>query len=187
MASGTARALAGGEALRAGRKVDRTRILDAWAVDSLTLETRLRAYFGGKIVTAWEIYSWLVDRWDGRHSAGQAEAQLITATTPPIHLDSGASDAIASAFFISDHSSLGHPFEASPRLIYERTAVARLRGYLRPYLRQKQYRSQSGPVGPFVAEFGLLRIQAEMAREIARAHAAGYSTNAHDLLHDLIP
>jgi hypothetical protein len=38
-----------------------------------------------------------------------------------------------------------------------------------------------------VVEFALLRIQAEIAREISRAHIAGYSTNARDLLHDLIP
>jgi hypothetical protein len=60
MASGSAPALLGGEALWAGRKVDKKRVLDAWSVESLALETRLRAYFGDKIVTAWQIYSWLV-------------------------------------------------------------------------------------------------------------------------------
>src|SRR5262249_24837592 len=88
MASGTARALIGGEALTAGRKIDRTRILDAWEVESLTLETRLRAYFGNKIVTAWEIYSWLVDRYDGGHRA-EAKAALLSAARPPIHLNPG--------------------------------------------------------------------------------------------------
>ena len=81
-----------------------------------------------------------------------------------------------------------HPnFEASRKLLLEEVALDQLRAYLRPYL--KQFKSQSsGPVyGPNVAEFDLLDIQAEMAREISRAHAAGYSTNTRDLLHDLIP
>jgi hypothetical protein len=68
----------------------------------------------------------------------------------------------------------------------EQVAVGELRKYLSPYLKRHPFRG--GPrFGADVVEFALLRIQAEIAREISRAHIAGYSTNARDLLHDLIP
>ena len=86
MASGSARALIGGEALWAGRKVDEARVLDAWAVESLMLETRLRAYFGQKIVTAWEIYSWLVDRWNGAHRGKRRRRSSVRRHRPSISI-----------------------------------------------------------------------------------------------------
>jgi hypothetical protein len=209
MASATARALIGGEALwdarrpcdraraacerrnRATRKIDKTKVLDAWGVESLALETRLRAYFGSTIVSLWEIYSWFVDTYDGAHR-GQAEQALIDATTEPIHLAPGASDAIAQALYVSDRMvPWGPHFAASPRLLFEQKAFRRLRVYVKPHMQHAKSAPGFVPYvtifGPNVAEFELLRIQAEMAREISTAHAAGYSTNAQDLLHDLIP
>jgi hypothetical protein len=193
MASGTARALIQGEALWSGRQIDKTKVLDAWAVASLELESRLRAYFGSTVVTAWEIYSWLVDHFDGGDRA-QAEEALITATTPPIHLDPKASAAIAQAIFVSDHMGRGARFpnlRIAPNRPLEGDAVARLRTYLNPYLGHLESTSGLSPglqaYGPNVEEFALLAIQAEMTREISGTHAAGYSTNANDLLHNLFP
>src|SRR3954452_1663024 len=57
MASETSRALIAGEAIWSRRKVDKEKALDDWSVASLRLETRLRAYFGPDVVSAWEIYT----------------------------------------------------------------------------------------------------------------------------------
>ena len=195
MASASARALIGGEAFWSGRQVDETQVLDAWTVASLQLETRLRTYVGAPYVTAWQIYSWLVTRFNNAHR-GQAVESMITATQAPIHLDPGASKAIAGVVMISDNAVPNGPhFEASRLSLFEELAVHNLRSYLRPYLNK-----QALPVppqgfvlppgmtyGPNTAEAALLAVQAELAREILGAHVAGYSTNAHDFFRNLIP
>jgi hypothetical protein len=80
MASATARALVGGEAVWATppRKVDRAQIADDWARSSLAIEARLRIYLPKRIVTAWQIYTWMVDRFAGGGRV-QAEAALQSA------------------------------------------------------------------------------------------------------------
>ena len=64
IASATARALVGGEAIWADppRKVNRAQIADDSARSSLAIEARLSTYMPGRIVTAWQIYAWMVDR-----------------------------------------------------------------------------------------------------------------------------
>src|SRR4051812_10469288 len=80
MAAATGAALVGGEAIwaRAGQKLPRDRVAarsslktgrsqrdsvaDTWARSSLTIESRLRAYLPQQIVKAWQVYTWLVDR-----------------------------------------------------------------------------------------------------------------------------
>jgi hypothetical protein len=141
MASATARALLGGEAIWSKQRVDRKMVRDAGSVSSLQLETRLRGYFGGDIVREWEIYTWLITRYDDAHS-GPALGALLTATSDAISLDPQASDAIARVLLIGDSQRLNRRYSTGPDFsaaqtrwheqsaLLEQSALERLRRYL---------------------------------------------------------
>ena len=192
MASATAAALIGGEAVWAGRPVNKRRVADAWSLASLTLEARLRAYFGRDVINAWQVYSWMIDHFADGHRA-QAEAALLSATNPPgLRLDPGAADAAALVLVTGGGARPENAaemskifpsfFEADPHLLLEKTAVGRLYRYLKPSLRAHE---TSLPYGKRAIEATLLRFEEEIAREVLDGHAKGYSTS--DFLQDLIP
>lgn len=193
MASATARALVGGEAVWADppRKVDRAKIADDWARSSLAIEARLRAYLPERIVTAWQIYTWMVDRFTGGGRA-QAQAALNSADLslhgePPIRLDSGAARAAAHVLNIGRLQGLvstGPSFEANERL--EKSALIGIeQDALEPYLESSDDKSETSSLNE--VQSSLVSFQEELTREVLAAHATGFSTSGRDLLNDLIP
>jgi len=183
MASATAHALNGGEAIWSGNPVDRQHVLDEWAVASLEVETRLRAYFDEKLVRAWQAYNWLIVRFDDAHT-GAAEAALEEASTPTIRLDASVADAIAVVFSVGNSAS-AHPPDFSTADGIEESGRGRLEAYV------STDSTVGFPLEPklkaSLAENALLRLEQAIAHEVLEAHPKGYSTTAHDFFHDLVP
>jgi hypothetical protein len=209
MASATAPALIGGEAnwkppvLRPGKTnvVDaggqlppatRARLGHDWALASLRIEARLRAYFPKDVVQAWQIYSWLIDRWDGAHT-GTAEAQLTALLRTRIDLKPGAANALAGVISVDRDVRIGE----GPRLEevisgpfgFEAQALAQVKGSLGRRLQPLIHEPGSRPFfyGERSLEATLVRYEEEIGAEVLAAHTRGYSTTTGDLLHDLVP
>jgi hypothetical protein len=206
VASATAGALINGEAIWAQppRKVNREKVADEWAHSSLAIETRLRAYLPERIVTAWKIYTWMIDRFVDGHRV-HADTALLTAAATMVGarpgddlelpekasldpegvvLDSGAAEA---ARYVFDMASRGVPgvrgpsFKAGTYDSYELQAVT---DYLE--LTKGDRNLTRDPYNRFV-QSALVLFQQELTREILAAHAFGYSTRKRDLIHDLLP
>ena len=206
VASASARALVGGEAIWAPRKVDREKVADEWSRSSLAIETRLRAYLPEQIVTAWKIYTWMIDRFVDGHRV-QGETALLTAAATMVGarpgedlerpenasldpeglvLDPGA--VIAAKDVFGQASRAKHPlqkaapsFKAGTYDFYELQAV---KHYLEVDQLQRDLNREE--YNKFV-QSALVIFQQELTREILAAHVAGYSTTSRDLLNDLLP
>lgn len=199
MASASARALTGGEPIWSGGRADSKRVLSDWGASSLRIETRVRAYLGPELVTAWQIYTWLVNRWNNGQS-GEAEAALRAAVyalgpgltpfsrfdrsgAPPVRLGKKMTDAIALVFVVGDgQNSMGLAPRFQGGLYVETLLVGRLRTHFPRPKELPLYRSQWP-----TAEWALVRLQAVIADEVLHSHVNGYSTTSRDLIHDLIP
>jgi hypothetical protein len=192
MAAATARALVGGEAIWAEppRKVNRDEIADDWARSSLSIEARLRAYLPPRIVAAWQIYTWMVDRFvDGGRV--QAQAALSSAERSladrrqATRLDPGAASAAASVLNFGRRQGVvkGPSFVGNGR--FEQSALVGIEDHLRPYLDVTE--DELEPSGLDLVQATLVTYQEELTREVLAAHATGFSTSGRDLLHDLLP
>src|SRR2546425_575965 len=97
MASATARALVGGEAVWSKRPLtqqQRARLGDEWALSELELEARLRSYFPSDVVAGWQVYAWMVDRFVDAHRVSAAAA-LQDVVRRDVRLNPGVADAAA--------------------------------------------------------------------------------------------
>jgi hypothetical protein len=67
MQSATAAALDGGEPIWSAppKHVNQDATLDNWELSSLGIEARLRTYMPQRIVAAWQLYRFLIDRFAG--------------------------------------------------------------------------------------------------------------------------
>ena len=209
MASATAPALIGGEAnwkphvSRPGKArvvhvegqltpAAKARLGHDWSLASLRIEARLRAYFSNHVVQAWQIYSWLIDRWDGSHT-GTTEAQLTALLRTPIDLSPGAANALAGVISVDRDVRLGE----GPRLEevdsgpfgFEARALAQVKGSLGRRLQPPLHPPGTLPsfYGERSLEATLVRYEEEIGAEVLDAHTRGYSTTTSDLLDDLIP
>jgi hypothetical protein len=194
MASASAQALIGGEVnwnsvgspnVSAAIKA---RLARDWSLASLRIQARLRAYFPDYVVQAWQIYSWLIDRWDDSF-AGTARANLVSLQRTQINLRPGAADAIARVITI-DREVIPRP---APRLeskdlnhFLEYLALKKVEAFLGRRLSPVD-NSRRAVYGPGVIEVTLLGVEEEIAAEVLAAHASGYSTTTGDFLHDLVP
>ena len=206
MAASTSRALVGGEAIwvTPPRKANRAELADDWARSSLAIEARLRAYFPGRTVTAWQIYTWMIDRWVAGHRL-QADAELYSAsaTLSSYHADDDlwedpqpralANDAGVWAAAVLDEQFKGPGPDFRSDDFYGD-------GILRELALYSPHRDYDGfpaggrrsNVGDLRAGVGqlevlLLTFEQELTSEVLDAHAKGYSTTARDLFHDLLP
>jgi hypothetical protein len=190
MTSATAPALVGGEAIWADppRKVNRLKIANDWARSSLVVEARLRAYLPQRIVAAWQIYTWMVDRFVAG-KRGQAQAALLSADKSlhdeeqPTHLDPDAASAAAHVLDIGRLAHRGPSFEAAGRL--EQSALLGVEDALEPYLEISEDASETSTVTD--VQSTIVAFQEELTREVLAAHANGFSTSGRDLLNDLLP
>jgi hypothetical protein len=195
MASATARALVGGEAYWSGRRLTRSaqeRTGDQWALSALEIEARLRTYFPRSVVAGWEVYSWAVDRFIHARNVSAAAA-LQDAVSADVRLDPRVSDAAAQLLVFGKYTVEPAPKFGVDPTSPTKTSDQKNLGLLEKMLSSdvKRYRDeqQSSPVvSKWTAlEKRLLGFEQAVADQVLRSHAAGFSTTAGDLLHDLIP
>jgi hypothetical protein len=182
-------AIIGRHRQRVAAKID-----DPWAIASNQLETRLRAYVNAKAVTAWELYSWFVDRFDYGYRL-LAEQDLKDAFATRFDLEPGAARAAAGLVrfaagspAVPDDVNTGmQDHDLSPDFY----AYNRLKAKLTSggYLHLHRYRPDGAVVvvDPLEVEAKLAAFEEEIAREVLSSHVTGYSTTTGDLFHDLIP
>ena len=192
MASSTARALVGGEAIWSGQPLtaqERQRLASQWALATLGIEARLRTYFSPSAVTGFEVYSWAVDRFIRARNVSAAAA-LQDAVGSDVPLDPGVVDAAAQLLALSETTSGPVPnFGVDPHsstTISDKKNLKLLRKMLSPELAGYE----NGPivVAKWTAlEKGLLGLERAVADQILRSDATGFSTTTRDLLDDLLP
>jgi hypothetical protein len=192
MASATAHALVGGEAIWSGQHVTEPaaeQVRSQWALASLQLEARLRTYFPASVVAGWDIYSWAVDRFI-RARAVSATAELEDAVGSGIRLDPRVADAAAHLLFLGEDTTLPAPnYGIDPKSktpITDPVNLKKLRALLSPDI--EQYEASGMVISKWTAlEKRLLDFEQALAGQVIRSHAAGFSTSTRDLLRDLVP
>ena len=192
MASVSARALLGGEAVWAAKDgsgpkptdEERERVTDAWGLSTLELAARLRAYFPRSVVTSWEIYAWAVDRFLNA-SSPSASAALQDAVDSGEPLDPRVADAAVQLLGLFADGPAPSFGTSKNMPISDRKNIPRLEKMLSPEL--ERYREDL-PVGTWTAfEKRLLDLEQAVADQVSDSHVAGYSTTPSDLMHDLLP
>jgi hypothetical protein len=187
MASVSARALLGGEAVWSGQKRtarERKQLENEWELSTLGLEARLRAYFPRSVVTGWEVYAWAVDRFiDARSPSASAVLQDAVHSGAP--LDPRVGDAAAQLLALRIDGA-GPSFEKSENTpISDSTNIHLLRKMLSPAL---EHYAENFSYAKWTAfEKRLLDVEHGVADQVLRSHAAGFSTTPRDLMHDLLP
>jgi hypothetical protein len=204
MAASTARALAAGKPARAAsdtQEVDAKR-RDEWALASVEIEARLRAYFPGSLVAAWQIYAYFVDEIRGVDAA-QTDATLSRAldwmyptrpnevviqgrADPRRHIDweAGHTAALALAMLEQRELKTHAPPPSSKSVHLRRVFVDVEKRYSRGDFNIEFIRQAHDDRD---LETQLLGLEEEIATQALRSHLTGYSTSAGDFLHDLIP
>jgi hypothetical protein len=189
IASSTARALVGGEAIWSGKgrpltDQERARLRDQWALSALEIEAQLRSYFPGSVAASWEVYSWVVDRFIDANHVSVAEG-LGDAVNGQVRLDSRVSDAAAQLLVSAETFLPPGPTFAGDRQT-DRQSVRRLEQMLAPDM--KRYRDENGSISTWSAlERRVLGVEQAVADQILGSDAAGFSTTWGDLLNDLLP
>lgn len=187
MASVSARALLGGEAVWSGQQPtarERKQFENGWELSTLGLEARLRAYFPRSVVTDWEVYAWAVDRFiDARSPSASAALQDAVQNGAP--LDSRVADTMAQLLALLPDGR-GPSFGKSANTpISDSKNIPLLRKMLSPELERYE---QTAPYAKWTAvEKQLLDVEQAVADQVLRGHAAGFSTTPGDLVHDLMP
>jgi hypothetical protein len=187
MASVSARALLGGEAVWLGQQPtarERRQFEQAWELSRLGLEARLRSYFARSVVTGWEVYAWAIDRFiDARSPTASAALQDAVQSGAP--LDPHVADATAQLLaFFPDGRAPSFGISANTP-ISDSKNIPLLRKMLSPELKRYE---QTAPYAKWTAfEKQLLDVEQAVADQVLRSHAAGFSTTPRDLMHDLLP
>jgi hypothetical protein len=188
IAAASAHALTGGEAIWAKRPVNASQVADQWSLASMQIQSQLRAYFSDEVVHAWQVYAWMISKFDASDSGIEDEA-FVSATRDPITLNRHASNNAAAVLITA-----GNPYgSGGPRPSFkgrgpdEISAVARLRAYIQPSLLEFRPVYGGGSGAPRDVEYRLLAFEQEIAAEVLAGHVSGFSTSGLDLVHDLIP
>ena len=187
MASVSARALLGGEAVWSGQhptKRERQRLENEWGLSTLELTARLRAYFPGSVVTGWEVYAWAVDRFLDA-SSPSASAALEDAVKSGAPLDPRVADAAAQLLALLPDGPAPSFGKSANMPRSDRENIPRLRKMLAPELARYE------PIAPYAKwtafEKQLLDLEQAVADQVLHSHVAGFSTTPRDLMHDLLP
>jgi hypothetical protein len=188
IAAASGHALTGGEAIWAGRAVNRSEVADQWSLASIEIQSQLRAYFNDEVVKAWQVYAWMVSKFAASNRGVEDEA-FISATRDPIKFNRHAQNNAAAVLITAGnrYRSGGLRPSFKGREPDEIRAVSRLRAYLQPAFREFRPVYGGGSGGPGYVEYRLLAFEQEIAAEVLAGHVSGYSTSGGDLLRDLIP
>jgi hypothetical protein len=186
IAAASAHALTGGEAIWAKRPVNRLQVADDWSLASIQIQSQLRAYFNDEVVHAWQVYAWMISRFDDSDSGIENEA-FVSATRGPITLNRHASNNAAAVLITAGNPYRGPRPSFKGRESDETSAVSHLRAYIRPSFLEFRPVYGGGSGAPRDVEYRLLAFEQEVAAEVLAGHVSGYSTSGLDLVRDLIP
>ncbi len=143
-------------------------------------------------MAAWEVYSWAVDRFV-RASNVSASAALQDAVQSDVRLDPRVSDAAAQLLVLSTSTKGPAPkFGVDSDSMTPRSDaknLRRLHGMLSSDMKRYVALQAASPVVArwTALEKSLLGFEQAVADQVLRSHAAGFSTDERDLLHDLMP
>lgn len=190
MASATARALVGGEAVWSDQpptKQVRKQIGDDWALSALEIEAKLRSYFPSSVVASWEVYAWAVDRFiDARHVS--AAAALQDAVSSEAGLDTNVADA-AAALLVRGENTYGPVPTFDGDNATDKHNVDQLERMLSSYMTRyrAEYEAQPTLARWSALEKRLLGLEEAVADQILDSDATGFSTTMRELVDDLLP
>jgi hypothetical protein len=187
IAAASANAIGDAGQIRAeGDRSLRARAVRAWAVATLELESRLRAYYPPELVVKWRVFSYAIDRYLGRPvdaSFGDSRVfdpisvrawllEDLPETTTGESIE--VTDVMAALLDVDDSSA--HRFLTSD----ERGVLrdAKIYGGGRTLSLQAAYRELGS---------ALTGLHAAIISDVLHGHPAGYSTTKRDLIHDLLP
>jgi hypothetical protein len=201
MASATARALLLGQvAASASTDPSAGRRRDDWLQASIRLETRLRAYFPHRLVAAWQVYTYFVDRVVGVND-DQANTTLRRVINwmyrphadglrdlderPREHLDGAVSGAVrlAVAYAKNRERRIGQPVY----IPFENGLAQGLSDAGVPADAVAELKLVIGSQLDNHLEAQLLDFEEALAASTLNSHVVGYSTNVTDFFHNLIP
>lgn len=183
IATATAPALFGGEAIWSGRPVSsaqRQKLGDGWALAALQIEAKIRTYFSVKALSDWQIYAWAVDRFVGANHL--SVDQGLANAAPPV----GVPVAFQLALITDSrnrHAATPMPNYRSEKLdtlldlLGDETRIENWRDYSAGTMKQSWQQIESE----------VLALQQAVTDQVIKSHTSGYSTSTHDLIHDLIP
>jgi hypothetical protein len=194
MASATARALLGGEAIWSAPPPPRhapAALASQWNLSALEIEARLGTYFSPSVVASWEIYSWAVDRFINASSV-YSSAALTNAVDSKSATDTGVGEAAAQLLAPGARRTIrpAPTFEvdlSSPTVSSDdATNLDKLHKMLSPEFGHDRS-AFTGFAAWTYLEKRLLDLERAVAAQVLHSHATGFSTTTGDLLHDLIP
>ena len=199
MASATARALMLGHDLpRTSAQQMSGRRRDDWLLASVQIEARLRAYFAPRLVAAWQVYSYFVDRVVGVDEL-RAETRLrrviewmyapdatgfrdLLRGKPREHLDGRVGGAVRLAVAYAEnrerHGGSIPWSKALARGLFHDGGTPDIDAEVAFV---KSTHTDSG------LESQLVAFQETVATSALRSHLGAYSTSARDFFHDLVP
>jgi hypothetical protein len=192
----TARALVVGEqsSPKRAQQISQQR-RDAWLLASAEIEARLHAYFPARLVAAWQLYAYFVDRAVGVADA-LADATLERALNwlyhdlidarPSRALDAqiGGAAKVALAYLKMHERKTERPRFSTQRQWLEQALPPYTK--LPPATKKTldELKARQDDTGLRVQ---LLDFQQTLAASALTSHLTGFSTNANDFLNDLIP
>ena len=196
MASATADAMIRTSAFEpgtGGSMALRRRAATSWALASVKIEARLRAYFPPDVVAAWQLYSYYLDLRMAGLPIVQRNASLIralrwmmgTERSPGPHYPapSIAGSALVTqeitrrlgSVHVSQHEFFSVPTEVlSTADPFDKSYAADIR-------------TGKDPVGDTERQAALLDFEERVADLVVEGHPTGYSTTWRDLVSDLLP
>jgi hypothetical protein len=163
-------------------KIDRP-----WSLESAEIEARMHAYLNPQVVTAWEVFSWIMGIYDG--SSGRVGLvhhgvfEFRAASRNGFNLQASAAREVGKILRDARYDGLFSYFDTDPRFEGLRTKLRSYNAW------PTHVRAIPLPFGLAFAdtEYRLSLFEQEIAREVLNSHVTGYSTTTHDLIHDLIP
>jgi hypothetical protein len=181
----------------------RKQAADAWLLESLAIEARLRAYFPSDVVASWEVFSYFVNKLVGVPT-GEADAALVRAMKWMLGVPH------TTVVFPLSFSALNHlphdvAQDAALQVIVVRSFAKRKRvmadpsdlRYLDTYIREVLTKNERRDVDhlrreavglPLARwEVTLIEFEQDVAALVLSAHPRGYSTTKRDLINDLLP
>jgi hypothetical protein len=187
IATASANAMGDAGQIRAeGNRSLRARAVRAWAVATLELESRLRAYYPPELVVKWKVFSYAIDRYLGRRVDGSfGDSRVFDPISVRDWLlydlpktTAGESIEVAdvmSALLDVDDSSARRFLTSDERSVLR---YAKIYGGERKLSLQAAYRKLGS---------ALTGLNALIIDDVLHGHPAGYSTTKRDLIHDLLP
>jgi hypothetical protein len=188
ISAASANAIADGEQIRpVGGGVLQAHAVRAWAIATLELEARLRAYYSPQLVAIWRFFSYAIDRYVGRRLNGYFDStsladpadvsEWLTSGYPETTLRESYGAYEVMAALLDVDRSLGRGFLSHEERQVLR--VANLNHYAGRKMNPEAARQKLGSA--------LTLLAPTIVYGILREHPAGYSTTKRDLIHDLFP